>query len=80
MYSVLDELAKKKVQNRLALRFGSFGWSGGAQADLDDVMNRLKTGWIFEAPVEFLGSPKEEHLQQLAERCRQLAMKIKELT
>ena len=47
MFAVVDELFKKKVQNRIALRIGSFGWSGGAQKELDELIERHKPGWQF---------------------------------
>jgi len=79
MYAALDELAKKKAMNRVALRFGSFGWSGGAQTELDELMTRYKTGWQFLEPQEFKGSPTEEDLRMLKEKARDLARKVKEL-
>lgn len=60
MAAVLDELGKKKVQNRQAFRLGSYGWSGGAQKHLDAIMEEQKMAWHFVEPVEFKGSAKEE--------------------
>jgi anaerobic nitric oxide reductase flavorubredoxin len=76
MAAVLDELGKKKVQHRRAFRFGSYGWSGGAQKELDEIMTRYKTGWEFLDPVEFKGSPSEEEIALIKARCRQLTKTV----
>lgn len=72
MAAVLEELGKKKVSNRKAFRFGSYGWSGGAQKELDEIMTKLTMNWDFIEPVEFLGAPKEEDLNLIEERVLQL--------
>ena len=79
MAAVLDELGKKKVQHRKAFRFGSFGWSGGAQKELDEIMERLKMKWEFLEPLEFKGSPDEDHLTEIRSRCRELAREVKKI-
>jgi flavorubredoxin len=79
MASVLEELGKKKVNNRKAFRFGSYGWSGGAQKELDEIMTRLSMNWDFIEPVEFMGSPKDSDMQQIEERVQELTKYIKEL-
>jgi len=78
MYAILDELGKKKVLNRKAFRFGSYGWSGGAQKELDEVMAKHKTNWDFVEPVEFKGKPGDEDKALIQERCRELAAKVKD--
>lgn len=78
MYAVLDELGKKKVQNRKAFRFGSYGWSGGAQKELDYLLHKHKMNWEFIDPVEFNGSPAPKDLHTIKDRCRQLAKLVKE--
>ncbi|HKM04358.1 MAG TPA: FprA family A-type flavoprotein [Lachnospiraceae bacterium] len=77
MAAVLEELGKKKVMNRKAFRFGSFGWSGGAQRELDDIMTRLGMNWDFLEPVEFAGCPKEEDLEKIAKQVEHLIREIK---
>ena len=78
MAAALDEIGKKKVLNRKAFRFGSFGWSGGAQKELEEIVDRLKMNWDFIDPVEFKGSPREEDLSLLKSRGKELAVKVKE--
>ena len=72
---VLDMFARKKVMNKKVLRFGSFGWSGGAQRELETLTEKLK--WDFMPPVEWQGAPTEETLKIAAARSRELAAKIK---
>lgn len=79
MAAVLEELGKKKVFNRKAFRLGSYGWSGGAQRELDDIMTRLSMNWEFLEPVEFLGTPTDEQLELISERVRILVEDVKEI-
>jgi len=78
MAAVLDELGRKRVQNRLAFRFGSFGWSGGAQAELEEIVARHKMGWSFLEGVEFKGRPRAEHLAAIGERSAELGSRVLE--
>ena len=56
----LDMLGRKKVWNKKVLRFGSFGWSGGAQRELEVLTEKMK--WDFIEPVEWQGRPDDEVL------------------
>lgn len=78
MGAVLEELGKKKVCNRKAFRFGSYGWSGGAQRELDDITTRLSMNWEFVEPVEFLGRPGEEVKQKITEQIDKLVSLVEE--
>lgn len=78
MAAIIDELGRKQVKGKLALRTGSFGWSGGAQRELDDILARQKMNWSFLEPVEFRGAPRAEELQLIRERGRELARRVKE--
>ncbi|NCN06094.1 MAG: FprA family A-type flavoprotein [Spirochaetales bacterium] len=75
--AVLDELGKKKVLNRKAFRFGSYGWSGGAQKELEEIVTRHKMSWDFLEPVEFKGRPSASDLEVLKDRGRALAREVK---
>jgi len=72
---VLDMFARKKVMNKKVLRFGSFGWSGGAQRELETLTEKLQ--WDFMNPVEWQGAPTRETLSFATARSRELAAKIK---
>jgi len=77
MFEVIDELFKKKVQNKLAFRFGSFGWSGGAQKELDELITKHKPNWEFIEPVEFRGKPKDEDIENIRGISLDIAKRIK---
>ena len=61
MAHVLDMAAQKRVRDRMAARFGSYGWSGGAQRHLERVLEGLK--WQLAESFEFVGGPTEEDLK-----------------
>ena len=75
--AALDEIGKKKALNRRAFRFGSYGWSGGAQKELDEIVERLKMKWQFLEPVEFKGAPSQDDLDLIYQRGKQLALEVK---
>lgn len=77
MAAVLDELGRKQVRNKLALRVGSFGWSGGAQRELEEIVARQKMHWQFLEPVEFRGAPAAEELELIRRRARELVRQVK---
>lgn len=78
MAAVLEELGKKKVQGRKAFSFGSYGWSGGAQKELDEIMNKYCMNWEFIEPVEFKGSPREESLKLIEVKVKELVKEVRE--
>lgn len=78
--AVLEELGKKKVQNRKAFRFGSYGWSGGAQKELDEIISKYCMNWDFLEPVEFKGSPEPKDLELITEKLRTLVGEVRGLT
>jgi len=78
MAMVLEELGRKVVVGKLALRVGSFGWSGGAQRELDEIMERQKMKWQFLEPVEFKGAASPEDLQRVSDQAAALARQVKE--
>ena len=80
MASTLDELGRKKANGRKAFRFGSYGWSGGAQREIDEIMTKYRMNWDFLEPVEFKGKALEEDLQLIEERVRELVGQVRSLT
>jgi anaerobic nitric oxide reductase flavorubredoxin len=78
MASLLEEISKKKVQNRKAFRIGSYGWSGGAQKELNEIMTKYNTGWEFIEPVEYMGCPTNEDLKAIKKGVKQLVKKVKD--
>jgi anaerobic nitric oxide reductase flavorubredoxin len=77
MAAALDELGRKKVVGKKAFRFGSYGWSGGAQKELEEIVERLRMKWEFVQPYEFAGAPVERDLEELRERGRGFAAEVK---
>ncbi len=58
MAHVIEELMLKRVKNKKVFRFGSYGWSGGAQRDFDAKTE--KSGWDVVGTCEWQGAPKAE--------------------
>jgi len=79
MAAVLEEIGKKKVFNRKAFSFGSYGWSGGAQKELDEIVDKLCMKWDFLEPVEFRGRPREDDLELIENRVRSLVKEVRAL-
>lgn len=52
----------KKVMNKIAARFGSYGWSGGAQRKFEQLIEPLN--WKLVESLEFQGGPTDETLRQ----------------
>jgi anaerobic nitric oxide reductase flavorubredoxin len=59
MFHVLDILERSHVKNRKIMRFGSYGWSGGAQKQFDPFVQVL--AWDCAGVVEYQGAPTKEH-------------------
>jgi anaerobic nitric oxide reductase flavorubredoxin len=72
---VLDDLARKKVLHKKVFRFGSYGWSGGAQKELEKLTEKLE--WEFLDPVEFKGAPTGRDLDLIYKRSKELAGLVK---
>jgi len=73
---VLDMFRRKKVWNKKVLRFGSAGWSGGAQRELDSLAEKLK--WEFVEPIEWKGAPTAHELELATSQSQALAKLVKE--
>ena len=76
--AALDELGRKKITGKVAFRFGSYGWSGGAEKELSEIIERNKMKWDFIESVEFEGAPKEEDLNKIEERVLELIERMKD--
>ena len=72
---VLDMAAQKRIRNKKVARFGSYGWSGGAQRDFERIIEPLK--WELVDYFEFVGSPTEEELRQGEEFGARFAQRVK---
>ena len=76
--AALDELGRKKITCKAAFRFGSYGWSGGAEKELKDIIERNKMKWDFIESVEFEGTPKDEDLIKIEAGILNLIEKMRE--
>jgi anaerobic nitric oxide reductase flavorubredoxin len=74
MAHVLDIFDRSHVRNKKVLRFGSFGWSGGAQKQLEELTKNLK--WDFLDPIEFQGAPGDDERELAYERGQELAEQV----
>ena len=73
--AALNELGRKKITGKITFRFGSYGWSGGAEKELHEIMERNKMNWDFIPSVEFEGAPKDEDLAKVENGVLQLIKK-----
>ena len=76
MYHVLDILERSHVKNRKTMRFGSFGWSGGAQKQFDVFTEAMKLDCV--GVVEYQGAASEEDKRRAYEMAKEMAKQIKE--
>lgn len=76
MYSVLDVLDRSHVMNRKVMRFGSYGWSGGANKQFEEFLKTMK--WDCVGVVEYQGAPRAEDQKQAFETAAELARAVKQ--
>jgi len=76
--SALNELGRKRITGKTAFRFGSYGWSGGAEKELAEIIERNNMKWNFIESVEFEGAPKDEDLARVEERVLEFIKKMRE--
>jgi len=72
----LDMFRRKKILNKKVLRFGSAGWSGGAQKELTALTEKLK--WDFLEPIEWMGAPTDTEMQLALSQGKKLAQEVKD--
>ncbi|NLM09211.1 MAG: FprA family A-type flavoprotein [Clostridiaceae bacterium] len=76
--AILNELGRKRITGKTAFRFGSYGWSGGAEKELKQIIERNNMKWDFIESVEFEGAPKEDDLKKVEAGVLKLLEKMKE--
>jgi flavorubredoxin len=62
MADVLNMAVRKRVKNKKAAYFGSYGWSGGALREMQKIIEPLK--WDLSDTFEFLGSPTDKDIKK----------------
>ncbi len=75
MAEVLTMAVNKRISNRKAGFFGSYGWSGGALREVKKIIEPAK--WDLIETLEFVGSPKPEDLKKGEEFGRKFAESLK---
>ncbi|HOT53601.1 MAG TPA: FprA family A-type flavoprotein [Anaerolineaceae bacterium] len=75
MVHALNIAAIKGVRNKIAGYFGSYAWSGGAKAVIEEFAAKLN--WDVVGALEFIGSAKEADIQQIQAISRQIAGRSK---
>jgi flavorubredoxin len=76
MAHTLDSILRKRMINRKAFRYGSFGWSGGAQREFDQLAEALK--WEQSPAFEFNGAPTLEDLERAEELGAEFARLVRD--
>ena len=71
MGEVLNMAAHKRIRNKKAAFFGSYGWSGGALKSVKTIVEPLK--WEIVDSFEFIGSPTKEDIATAKEFGRKFA-------
>ncbi|UCE43063.1 MAG: FprA family A-type flavoprotein [Candidatus Aminicenantes bacterium] len=65
MADVLNMAVRKRIKNKKAAYFGSYGWSGGALREMQKIIEPLK--WDLLDTFEFLGAPSEKDIKKAEE-------------
>jgi anaerobic nitric oxide reductase flavorubredoxin len=76
MAHVLDLAARKRIVNRKAAYFGSYGWSGGARKEFTTPAESLR--WEVVDTFEFPGGPSKEDMRMGEEFGARFASPIKD--
>ncbi|MCF7889986.1 FprA family A-type flavoprotein [Candidatus Bipolaricaulota bacterium] len=73
----LEVAEKKKLKERIAGIFGSYGWGGGSAREIEETAETLD--WdLVSSPVEFNGQPSKDQLENGFELGRKVAEAIED--
>jgi len=75
MAEVLNMAVHKRIRNKKAAYFGSYGWSGGALKGVNKIVEPMK--WEVVDSFEFIGSPTKEDIATAKEFGRRFAQLVK---
>ena len=78
MAAALTMAVNKRILNRKAAFFGSYGWSGGALREVKKIIEPAK--WDLVDTLEFIGSPTAEDLKKGEAFGRKFAESVKVTT
>ncbi|WP_457557308.1 FprA family A-type flavoprotein [Candidatus Harpocratesius sp.] len=77
MRDALGQIVLKKAKHKKVFRFGSFGWSGGAQKEFNEMTEKMQ--WDMIEPLEFQGAPTGDDLEDGFARGAALAREVKKI-
>jgi anaerobic nitric oxide reductase flavorubredoxin len=72
---LLDLALRKRMFNKKAAWFGSYAWSGGAQKEIEPLLQSLK--WELTETFEFRGGPTAEDMRAAEEFGRRFGQALK---
>lgn len=75
MYAILDQMERSHIKGRKIIRFGSYGWSGGAAKQFMPFVENLKLDFMGE--VEYPGAPTEDDKTKAYNLAVEMAKAIK---
>ncbi len=61
----IDECGRKKITNKKAMYFGSYGWNASAEKDLMNIISNYRMKWEFVDPVSFEGAASNDDMSQI---------------
>ncbi|MFW9941238.1 MAG: FprA family A-type flavoprotein [Candidatus Thorarchaeota archaeon] len=73
----MELLKKKHIWYKKIIFFGSYGWSGGAQKDFDNLVENMH--WDILEPLTFRGHPTTNQLEKGEKLGKELACQVKEI-
>jgi anaerobic nitric oxide reductase flavorubredoxin len=76
MEELLHMAGHKRILNKQVAYFGSYGWNGGAQRVLEQIVEPLKWAWV--ETLTFNGAPTTEDLHKGFDFGRRFAEKIRQ--
>lgn len=77
MAAALDEMGRKKISPKKVAYMGSYGWSGGAKKEMDEILAAAKLDWEVVDACEFNGAPKSEDEQRIEAAVKALIAAIR---
>ena len=73
----MELLRKKHMRYKKVMYFGSYGWSGGAKREFDELVQNMH--WEIMEPVIFNGQPTLDELEKGKAQAAEMAKEIKKI-
>ncbi len=78
MKYLMELLRKKHMRYKKVMYFGSYGWSGGAKREFDELIQNMH--WDILEPIIFNGHPTLDELKIGESKAAEMAREIKKIT